>query len=362
MLKRTIRCKLQIEDEAAAAFLQTQQAFGQACNAILQVALDAKVGHPIQLHRLVYAKIREQFKLSANLTVRAIRRVAAGLSQKKKKQKPLPKQFRNASIEYDARVFTFWEKGFRVSLSTLEGRKKAFLCIGNYQKKALTGKKPTSATLIRKGKAWHLNIVIEEEEPPPKDGPAIGIDLGLTNIAYSSTGFFLDGKRRQDFKKQRAKIRASLQSKATRGSYKKLKQLSGYEKRKIRHHNHELSKQLVQDAVKAQAGLIRMERLTHIRKKTLVWNPHRNRSMAGWSFSHLQQFVEYKAKRAGIAVEYVNPAYTSQVCFTSGQKGLRVGQVFKCRACGTHHADYNAACLISVGRAEVSRPGLTVCT
>ena len=105
-----------------------------------------------------------------------------------------------------------------------------------------------------------------------------------------------------------------------------------------------------------------MERLTHIRKKTLVWNPHRNRSMAGWSFSQLQQFVEYKARRVGIAVEYVNPAYTSQVCFTCRQKGLRVGQVFKCTACGERHADFNAACLVSIGGAEVSRPELTVCT
>src|SRR3990167_2877333 len=223
MSTRTIRCKLQCAQNVAAAFLQTQEAFGQACDAILQEALEAKVRNPIELHRLVYAKVREKFKLSANLTVRAIRRGSAGLFRKKGKQRPLPKLFRNASIEYEARIFTFWEKDFRVSLTTLQGRKKALLCIGDYQKKALLGKKPTCATLVRRGKEWYLNIVVEEEELPLKEGPAVGIDLGLINTVYTSTEFFLEGASRQDFKKQRAKIRASLQSKATRGSHKKLR-------------------------------------------------------------------------------------------------------------------------------------------
>src|SRR3990167_6029225 len=153
MSTRTIRCKLQCAQNVAAAFLQTQEAFGQACDAILQEALEAKVRNPIELHRLVYAKVREKFKLSANLTVRAIRRVSAGLFRKK----------------------------------------------------------------------WYLNIVVEEEELPLKEGPAVGIDLGLINTVYTSTEFFLEGASRQDFKKQRAKIRASLQSKATRGSHKKLR-------------------------------------------------------------------------------------------------------------------------------------------
>lgn len=357
---RTIRCKLCASPEAASAFLETKQAFGKACNLVLQEALKVNTKDPIQLHQLMYANIRKECLLSANLAVRAIRRVASALSQKKKRKRPLPKQFRSASIEYDARIFSFWEEGFRVSLSTLSGRVKASLDIGEYQKKALQGKKPTSATLIQQGKEWHLNIVIEEEDPPLKEGIIMGIDLGLRYTAYTSTQFFSSGKQRQDFKAKRAKIRASLQSKATRGSYKKLRELSGYERRKIRHDNHNLSKQLVEEAQRHNAGVIRMEQLSGIRKKTLVWNPHSNRQMSGWSFSQLQQFVVYKARNVGIAVEFVNPAYTSQVCFDCRQKGLRVKDVFKCTTCGDRHADFNAACMISIGGAVVSQPELRV--
>jgi IS605 OrfB family transposase len=288
--------------------------------------------------------------------------VASALSRKIKGKRPLPKQFREASIEYDARIFSFWEEGYRVSLTTLAGRVKAALDLGDYQKRALQGKKPTSATLVQKGKEWYLNIVIEEEEPSLKEGCAIGIDLGLRYTAYASTQFFSSGKERIEFKAKRAKIRASLQSKATRGSYKKLRELSGYERRKIRHENHNLSKQLVEEAQRHNAGVIRMEQLSGIRKRTLIWNPHSNRQMSGWSFSQLQQFVVYKAKRVGIAVEFVNPAYTSQVCFRCRRQGLRAKDVFKCTACGEVHADFNAACMISIGGAVVNQPELRVCS
>ncbi len=359
---RTIRCKLKCSQEASHAFLETKRAFSKACNLVLQEALQAKTSNAIELHKLVYGKIRRECLLSANLTVRAIRRVASSLSRKKKTKRSLPKQFRSASIEYDARIFTFWEEGFKVSLTTLQGRVKASLDIGEYQRKALQGKKPTCATLIQKGKAWYLNIVVEEEDPPLKEGIVVGIDLGLRHTAYTSTHFCSSGKERLVFKEKRAQIRASLQSKATRGSYKKLRELSGYERRKIRHDNHNLSKQLVLDAQRHNAGIIRMEQLSGIRKNTLVWNPHRNRRMSGWSFYELQRQIVYKARRVGIAVEFVNPAYTSQVCFSCRQKGLRAKDVFTCTTCGVRHADFNAACMISIGGAVVNQPELRVCT
>jgi IS605 OrfB family transposase len=359
MLIETISCKVVVVEEDIQSFFETRHLFTEACNAVLAKALETRIKNPVKLHQLMYAEIRKRFRLKANLAVRAIRRVAGTLSEKKHRRGK-PKQYRPGSIDYDARIFSFREKDHTLSLTTVSGRKRVRLDIGEYQKEALKGQNPSSGTLILKGKEWYFNMTVKREEPLPATGGNMGIDLGLRNTAFTSTGFASSGETRQEFKNKRAKIRASLQSKGTRGAKRKLRKISGYEKRRIRHENHQLSKQIIEEAQRHKTGIIRMEQLKGIRERTRVWNPHRNRMTAGWSFYQLQQFVVYKAKKVGIAVEFVDPAYTSQVCSDCGQLGERNKDLFKCVACGEKHADYNAACNISIGGAVVNRPELTV--
>ncbi len=69
--------------------------------------------------------------------------------------------------------------------------------------------------------------------------------------------------------------------------------------------------------------------------------------MHSWSFHRLAAFTEYKAKRAGVPLVYVDPAYTSRqysACGHTDRKN-RAGQAtFACRACGVMmHADDNAS-------------------
>ena len=51
----------------------------------------------------------------------------------------------------------------------------------------------------------------------------IFVDLGVNNIATTSTGLRIEGKARQDFKQKRAKVRASLQSKGKQSTKKVLR-------------------------------------------------------------------------------------------------------------------------------------------
>ncbi|WP_083781426.1 RNA-guided endonuclease TnpB family protein [Nitrosococcus watsonii] len=140
-----------------------------------------------------------------------------------------------------------------------------------------------------------------------------------------------------------------MQSKGTRGARRVLKRLSGRESRHIRHENHLLSKALVDEAQMHQCGTIRLEKLTGIRARTKVRNKHLNRMVNGWSFGELQKFVEYKATRAGIKTEHVNPAYTSKTCSCCGKRGSRQQDVFRCATCGESHSDINAAANIAGG-------------
>lgn len=351
MSKRTIRCNMAPTQPMIEALHRTCETFADACNAILAIAVEAHVSNNVKLHRLVYAQIRADYGLSANLVVRAIRRVSAAIHAAKKRKRT-PKAFRPTSIDYDARIFAYRDADETVSLTTMGGRLHIPLVLGIYQREALRGKNPTAATVLKHGHRWDIHIVVEDPDAEARSGPPMGVDLGLRNTAATSHGTLHDGSTRQAFKQHRMKIRASLQSKGTRGAKRLLKRLSGYEMRRIRWENHNLSKQLVTEALANGDGVIHFERLTHIRQRTKVRNRHINRMVAGWSFGQLQDFTSYKARRVGLRVAWKSPYRTSQDCSTCGAPGLRQGDRFSCPGCGEMHADTNAALNLAIAGAD----------
>ena len=124
--------------------------------------------------------------------------------------------------------------------------------------------------------------------------------------------------------------------------YKKLKETKGKETRKVKDINHKISKQIVQFAKNNNCG-IKLEQLTGIRN-----NKKNNRTfrytLNSWSYYQLGAMIAYKALLAGIPVQYIDPAYTSQNCSRCGHLGKRNGKVFKCANCKhTGHADVNAS-------------------
>jgi len=107
-------------------------------------------------------------------------------------------------------------------------------------------------------------------------------------------------------------MRAKLQSKGTRSSQKRLKTISGGERRFKAWANHNISKTIVNNC---NAGTIVLENIKGIRKQRLgkrfnFWN--------GWNFYQLQNFIEYKALQKGIRTIKVSPCHTSQTCSHCG--------------------------------------------
>lgn len=334
------------------ALLETVAAFAKAANRILEESRRLKTSNKVKLQHAVYRQIREDYGLSANLAIRAIARVAYAVKIAAKKRK-IVKEFHPTSVDYDSRIFDFREKDETVSLTTLKGRIHIPLKIGMYQRDLLKGTKPTCAKVVRNGKDWDIHIVIEEAEPPKRGGPPLGIDFGIKNIASFSTGNKISGSRIQAIKDRYRRIRASLQSKGSRGAKKVLTRLSGRERRFISWANHNVAKDAVRLAVKGGFGTIRMEDLKGIRGRTKTRSKHLNRMISGWSFGELHEFIRYKAVLAGIETENVNPAWTSQTCHKCKNHGERDGENFSCTTCGwTGYADVNAACNIAAGGVE----------
>ncbi|WP_189325644.1 RNA-guided endonuclease InsQ/TnpB family protein, partial [Streptomyces flaveus] len=105
---------------------------------------------------------------------------------------------------------------------------------------------------------------------------------------------------------------------------------------------------------------IALEDLTGIRERVRLRKPQRA-TLHSWGFAQLGQFIAYKARKAGVPVVHVDPAYTSRTCAECGHidKANRVGQAwFACRNCGfVDHADRNGSRNIRARARELWRRG-----
>src|SRR5262245_40744190 len=145
---------------------------------------------------------------------------------------------------------------------------------------------------------------------------------------------------------------------------RKLKALSGKERRFKANENHRISKRIVEKATDTGRG-IGLEDLTGIRGRTRFRKTQRDK-MSKWSFGELRGFIEYKAKLAGVPVIAVDPRNTSRRCPKCGhiEEGNRPTRgLFLCRLCGYFdHADIvgatNIACAAKVAWREVAEPRL----
>ena len=191
----TVSCKLQVTPEQSIKVDATLQAFANACEYVNQT-VSPTLTNELAMQSLVYHTVRDMFGLSAQLAIHAIRRVSGNRKTAKKDGKSVNK-FTPTSVTYDARIFSFREKDWTVSLATTGGRERFALAIGNYQLGLLKGQKPKTATLCkRKNGSYYLNVQLESQpaEPPPSN-QVLGCDLGRTDIAVTSDEDTFSGKQ-----------------------------------------------------------------------------------------------------------------------------------------------------------------------
>jgi hypothetical protein len=198
----TIVCQLDPTAEQIVKLDQVLQSFAEACRYINRTICPS-LTNKNRIQKGVYRAVRQQFGLTANLAVRACARVAAN------RKVGRVKEFRATSVDYDARIFDYREKDQSVSLSTLDGRERIPLVVGDDQIEKLKGKKPTSATLCKR----------KEGVAEPQTGKGVlGVDLGRTDIAHTSEGDHWNGQQLNRRRDHDSKLRAVLQQKASQGT------------------------------------------------------------------------------------------------------------------------------------------------
>lgn len=350
---RTVVCKLAPTPEQASEIDATLKAFAAACDFAADVARRIGSTNKVKVQAEAYRAIRETFGLSANLAIRAIARACATL----KVPARMHSAFAPTSIDYDQRIFAFHEWNWTFGLTLLAGRRKIATKLGDRQKSLLKGRKPTSATLVkRRDGGYFLHVQLTDEAPEPIETTGVlGVDLGRRRVAVDSDGTIHEATEVNRARAHYPKVRRSAQSKGTKGAKRLLKRLSGREKRHQRAINHAISRRIV-DTAKATGRAIALEDLTGIRERTRARKAQRYRQHS-WSFYQLREFIAYKAVDAGVPVVFVGPAYTSKTCHVCGELGHRDDLNFSCATCGFEgDADINAALNIAARGVQVTAP------
>jgi putative transposase len=356
-VKRTVPVKLDVPEERRDDLHQTIQQFNTAADYTVDHGGDEDgdlILNKSTIHDEVYHDLRDETDLPANLVVRAYSKAVEAMKStvaewEKGNSRPLP-SFDEPSAVYDKRTLTI--KDEYATLSTVNGRVKAEFVLGEYQRSYLEDdeyeKRMGTLHYCPDEEAFYLHVVVQKEVEERDGDRVLGVDLNLKNVAVTSTGAFFDGGELLWGKNHYFRVRRSLQDKGTRSARQALERLSGRENRFVLNRLHNISRGIVEEALRHDCAYIAVEDLTHIRDRMDAHNNRLKRQMHNWAFRELQEQIEYKAAEYGIRIESVNPAFSSQTCSKCGHQSStnRDSETgwFACNECGYEvDGDYNAA-------------------
>ena len=173
-----------------------------------------------------------------------------------------------------------------------------------------------------------VQVTVKESVAP---GEAVGIDLGLKDVAVTSDGERLEAGRWTE--RYAAKL-AQAQRRGHRRTARRIHRKIG---RRRGDALHKFSRSVVARYRRIVVGDVSSPKLVRTRMAKAVLD-------AGWG--RLRTQLLYKGQQAGRSVEVVSERFTTRACSPSGPQGLRqlVVREWTCAECGTaHDRDVNAA-------------------
>ncbi len=351
---RTAITRLEVTDEQRDLLEDTISEWKRGC----QIATDLAWGEcnaKSDVQPLAYEDIRERTDLGSQHAVLATHQAAqaiTGCIERRSKGKQVSKPtFTAATVRYDTRTMTLFDDE-TVSLSTTQSRVRCELALPDaadgYQWEYLTSDEwsLTESTLNTRDGDYFLHIGFrrpktDTERNTAEDGTVLGVDLGIENLAVTSTACFFSGRELAHNLREFEKVRAGLQQTGTRSAHRTLERASGRQLRYIRDVLHHASNAIVDEALRFECDVIAFEDLTAIRDRTGASWGHK------WAFRTLYEQVEYKAEAVGVSVKQVASAYTSKRCAECGftaDENRSTRNDFECVNCESEaNADYNAA-------------------
>ena len=284
-VKIVVQVKLMPDAIQAPAIGATLRTVNDRANWVSGVAFEHGVPREYELRKHTYAELKASGlgAQAAQHTIKKVRdayttlraNIRAGNlgkpgSKRRTKAESKPISFRpQAAHPFDDRCLSWQYDARTVSIWTTAGRLRnvRFDCSADALK-TLREHRRGESDLIERDGVFYLIAVCEIPQTPVNENPSgfIGVDLGIVNIATTSTGYRAAGRGLNRHRKRQRELRRKLQTKGTQSAKRRLKHRSRKEQRHAANINHIISKKIVTTAERTGRG-IALEDLTGIRDR-----------------------------------------------------------------------------------------------
>ena len=239
------------------------------CNRLSAWAWENQTFGQYALHRAQYAFQRAASGLTAQVVVRCNGKVADAYKLDKK----APRVFRpDGAIAYDDRILRWYVDKGQVSIWVIGGRLKLPFVCGDYQRALLAFQQGESDLAFHGGEFYLLTTCNLPDPPLVETDGVLGVDLGIVNLATDSAGRAYSGEPIKACRRRAKRVRALLQSRGTKNARKHLRRIRRRTVNYQRWVNHNIGKQLVQNALLSRKALA-LENLSGITAASLGFQP-----------------------------------------------------------------------------------------
>ena len=318
-MRRSITVFPKLTDKEVSTIVETGRQYARAFNMSTECLINNSSTSKRFLHKVQYGRMKEECPTLPTGLIQCARDVAVEAVKnwnvkrtklKKAESMKRPSMKDKCTMRYDVRTITI--RGSQLTFSTCDKRIKTIISIPEF----FTERYPDSEGWKLKG----ANIGINRKGRVFVNLILVGLDRGVYNIVTTSEGVHYGAKDVRRVKRRYSHVRSVLQEKGTRSARRRLKAISGCEKRFVHDQNHCISKKLADTDDVSVYVLEDLSSMNMLRLK--------------------------KCQRNGISVEFVDARNTSRKCSVCKtiDKASRKGNRYICRHCGSRmHADTNAA-------------------
>ncbi len=301
----------------------------------------------VDLHSAFYRNFRDRYpKIPSQIVISAEQNVlSAYRSIKSNKQKlDKPPEKRKLSVRLDKRTYSYKNGVF--SIISLEKRVKCSPYIYPKLQELISKYRFCDPLIFEKNDEIWICLTFDVPDVLSQNKLAVGVDLGIYNLAATSEGNLYQDKQFNGRKRKLRFNKRKLQSKSktSKSAKRHFKKLRNKERNINKNFSHHLANRIISDT---KADTIILENLKSIKVKKHKYQNKNKISQV--PMYELRRILTYKAPLLGKTVMVVSPSYTSQIDHRSGFKdGIRSGSRYIGKDGQILHADVNAACNIAL--------------